>query len=81
MSGYIGCATGDQGECLWIIKSDKPDSLIELTWDIKFPNNDCKSTTNKVEVYDGLPDYISIPTSPTVSFSKNNVTKKNFKLV
>ena len=69
--GYIGCATGEEDrECLWIIKSDKSDntSLIQLTWDIKFANNDCKSTTNKVEVYDGLPGFISTPTSPMVSF-------------
>ena len=63
----ISIVGNEDQECLWIIKSEKPDSLIELTWDIKFANNDCKSTNNKVEVYDGLPEFISAPTTPTVS--------------
>ena len=63
----ISIVGNEDQECLWIIKSEKPDSLIELTWDIKFANNDCKSTDNKVEVYDGLPDFISTPVAPSVS--------------
>ena len=72
---FLWITGNEDQECLWIIKSDKPDSLIELTWDIKFANNDCKSTSNKVEVYDGLPDFISSPTSLTVSLFFRGICK------
>ena len=59
VEGHIGCSSS-QGECLWIIEADGgQNSLIELMWTIDFAGNDCQSTTHKVEVYDGLPKFLS----------------------
>ena len=71
-SGFLGCTGSEKNECMWIIKSMKPQSLIELKWDVHFANNDCKSTTNKVEVYDGLPNFLSQDGIKGSSIRKSN---------
>ena len=82
-SGYLGCK-GQESECLWIIKApDDSKGIIELQWDTKYPNNDCKSTTSHMEVYDGLPPFIvkEADFDPLGSFCLNDPQWKDSKLV
>ena len=83
-NGYLGCR-GQESECLWIIKAPAQDSksVIELQWDTKYPNNDCKTTTSLMEVYDGVPSFIVKETDfePLGSFCLNDPQWKDTKLV
>ena len=61
---YPGCELDSHQECLWIIKStvssaSKKKSLIQFKFNSQFPFDECQASTNRIQVYDGLPPFLS----------------------
>ena len=62
---FSGCESESHQECLWIIKSSptessgSPKALIQFKFDSQFPFDECQPSTNRLQVFDGIPDFIS----------------------
>ena len=57
---FTGCELESHQECLWIIKSsDDKKALIQFKFNSQFPFDECQASTNRLQVYDGSPPFLS----------------------